>query len=417
MDKPIVVIVDPYSSGNLLAPALRDAGLLPVAVTSARRPPAMWAGSYHPEDFHQVIAHAGHLGETLAHLRALTPVAVLAGAESGVELADRLAALVTPGRANDPALAAARRDKGAMASAVAAAGLPGVAQVCTADAAEVEEWLARPGGGGHDLVLKPPKSAGTDGVTRVPAGADWRPAFHRLLGGRNKLGLVNDRVLVQEYLTGTEYVVDTCTFDGTHTVTDICVYRKRHNAGHMAVYDYMEWLPHDTPGHAELVGFATRVLDAVGVRFGAAHIEIMRTGQGPRLIEVNARIAGGGVPEYCREATGDSQVDRLARYLAGDRAVPAGFTLRKTVRGVLFVARTPGVLRNAEEYRRVRSLASHHASRINVRSGDRVAATHDLYSSHALGYVILAHEHPEQVRADYEAVRRIERGLVYDQAR
>lgn len=417
MDRPAVVVVDPYSSGNLLAPALRDAGLVPVAVTSTERPPAMWAGSYRPDDFHEIIAHTGGVAETAGRLRSYAPVCVVPGAECGVELADLLAAAVTPERANDPALTAARRHKGAMAAAVAAAGLPAVRQVCAADPAEVAAWAAREGLRGHDLVVKPATSAGTDGVTLVPAGEDWRPAFHRLLGARNKLGLVNDQVLVQEHLTGTEYVVDTCTFDGVHTVADICVYRKRRNAGHMAVYDYMEWLPHDTPGHAELTGFAARVLDAVGVRFGAAHIEIMRTARGPRLIEVNARIAGGGVPRFCREATGDSQVDRLARYCAGDRDIPPGFTLRRTVRGVLFIARSSGVLRNAEEYLRVRSLASHHASTINVRGGDRVEATHDLYSSHALGYVILAHDRPEQVRADYETVRRIEDALVYDQAR
>ncbi len=414
MNKDTVVVVDPFSSGNLLAPALRDRGLVPVAVTT-ENPPAMWAPTFRPEDFDRVLAHRGDLDDTAGLLRSSAPVGVIAGAESGVELADALAAALTPGRANDPRLAAARRHKGAMGAAVAAAGLPAVRQVCTADPAEVAAWIEREGLAGGDLVVKPPKSGGTDGVTHVPPGADWRVAFDRLLGERNAFGLVNEEVLVQEYLTGTEYVIDTCTFDGVHTVVDICVYRKLHNAGHMAVYDYMDWLPHDTPGHTELVEFAAAALDAVGFRFGAAHVEIMLTARGPRLVEVNSRLAGAGVPVYCRVATGDSQVDRLARYCAGDRGIPAGFTLHRTVRGVLFIAPTSGVLRNAEEYGKVRVLASHCASVVNVRSGDHVAATGDLISSHALGYVILAHDRPGQVQADYEAVRRIEEGLVFDQ--
>lgn len=414
MGKPFVVVVDPYSSGNLLAPAMRAAGLAPVAVTSTDRPPPVYADSYRPDDFDMIVRH-GDFADDVERLRALAPVGVLAGTESGVELADRLAAEVTPERANDPDRAAARRHKAAMGAAVAAAGLPAVRQVCTADPAEVAAWIDHAGLRGGDLVVKPPKSAGSDGVTHVPRGLGWRSAFDRLLGARNKLGLVNDQVLVQEYLVGTEYVVDTCTLDGRHTVVDICRYRKRHNAGRMAVYDYMEWLPHDTAGSTELLDFATGVLDAVGIRFGAAHIEIMLTGNGPRLIEVNARIAGAGVPRFCREATGDSQVDRLVRYCAGDRAIPVGFTLRRAVRGVLFVAARSGVVRNAEEYHKVRSLASHHTSTINVRSGDHVEATTDLFSSHALGYVVLAHDRPEQVEADYEAVRRIENRLVFDQ--
>lgn len=414
MAEPVAVVVDPYSSGNLLAPALRKVGVVPVAVRSTDRPPEVYASSYRPGNFDSIIVHNGLIGETVERLRALAPVCVLAGTECGVELADQLAAVLTPERANNPALAAARRHKAAMGAAVAAAGLPAMRQVCTADAAEVTAWIERAGLRGRDLVVKPPNSAGSDGVTHVRAGVGWPAAFGRLLGERNKLGLVNDEVLVQEYLTGTEYVVDTCTFDGVHAVVDICRYRKLHIAGQMAVYDYMEWLPYDTAGHTELLAFATGVLDAVGVRFGAAHTEIMMTAGGPRLIEVNARIAGAGVPRFCQEATGDNQVDRLARYCAGDRAFPAGFALRRRVRGVLFVARTSGVLRNADEYQQVRSLPSHYDSVINVRSGDHVTATRDLFSSHALGYVILAHDRPEQVQADYDMVRQIEKRLVFD---
>ncbi|MGX7829183.1 ATP-grasp domain-containing protein [Actinokineospora sp. 24-640] len=409
-----VVVVDPYSSGNQLAPALRHAGLVPVAVTVSDRVPPIYTGTYRPEDFDTVLVHTGDVAQTAAQLRALAPLAVVPGTESGVELADRLAATLTPGRANDPALVAARRHKGAMAAAVAAAGLPAVRQVCGADPDEIAAGIERVGLAGRDLVVKPAKSGGTDDVTHVPAGGDWRPAFHRVLGKRNQLGVVNTDVLVQEYLVGEEYVVDTCTVDGVHTLVDICRYRKRRNAGHMAVYDYMEWLPERTPGHERLTEFARAVLDAVGVRFGAAHTEVMLTADGPRLIEVNARLAGGGVPRYCREATGDSQVDRLVRHLAGERGIPSGFTLRRTVRGVLFMAAESGVLRNAEEYHRVRDLPSHHESVVNVRSGDQVPVTRDLATSHALGFVILAHERPEQVESDYRAVREIEARLRFD---
>ncbi len=410
----VVVVVDPYSSGNQWAPALRAAGLVPVAVMAAAAVPAIYTATFVPDDFTVVVRSAEGGTDVADRLRPLDPLAVLPGAESGVELADRLAAALTPRRANIPALAAARRHKGAMAAAVAAAGLPVVRHVCSADPARIADWLAGSGLAGRDVVVKPPKSGGTDDVILVRAGQDWRPAFDRVLGAENQMGGVNSEVMVQEYMAGVEYVVDTCTVDGVHTLVDICRYRKGDNGGHMAVYDWMEWLPPDTPGHQQLTGYALGVLDAVGVRFGAAHTEIMLTAAGPRLVEVNARVAGGGVPRFCREATGDSQIDRLVRHLAGARDIPASFTLRRTVRGVLFRAGTAGVLRNAEEYEHVRELASHHASVINVRSGDRVPVTSDLATSHALGYAVLAHDRPEQVDADYDEIRRIEARLRFD---
>jgi biotin carboxylase len=412
----VAVVVDPYSSGNLFAPAFRAAGLRPVAVTSAAAPAAVYAASYRPGDFDLVLNGEGGLDGVVGAVRGLDPVCVLPGTESGVELADQLAAAVTPGQANVPALAAARRHKAAMSRAVAAAGLPTIRQICTASAAEVAGWLDRSGLAGRDLVVKPPKSAGSDGVCYVPAGADWRPAFAALLGERNKLDLVNDQVLVQEYVTGTEYVVDTFSHDGRHTVVDICQYRKIHNAGQMAVYDSMRWLPHAPAEHGELLAYTTAVLDAIGVRFGAAHSEVMMTADGPRLLETGVRPHGGGHPLFCRVATGDSQVDRTVRYCTGATDLPRGFELRRHTMVVFLLSERTGTARNVEVYDRLRDLASYHTGSIAVRNGDLVRATTDLFSSLALGFVVLAHEDADQLDADYRQVRRIEAGLVVEPA-
>lgn len=413
MSGPVVVVVDPYSSGNLLAPALREAGISPVAVVSGAAPPAVYASTYHPEDFDAVIAYEGRLDALVDRVRALAPVAVVPGGEHGVELADLVAAAVTPHLANVPHLGAARRHKAAMHAAVAAAGLATIPQVCTADEAEVAAWIERTGLSGSDLVVKPPKSSGTDGVTRVPAGRDWRPVFRGLLGRTNRHDLVNDQVIVQEHVSGTEYVVDTFTHDGVHTLTDICRYRKITNERGIPLYDSVEWMPCDRDAYGELLDYALAVLDAVGIRFGAAHSEIMVTEAGPRLIETSARLHGAGQPRFCRVATGDSQADRIVRHCAGRRDIPRDFTLLRKVRVVLLYARATGVVRNADIYDRVRTLASYHPlSMIGIRSGDHIEATSDLFTN--VGAVVLAHEDAGQVDADYAAIRALERELVIE---
>jgi hypothetical protein len=420
MTSRYAVVADPYSSGNMFASAFRAAGLHPVAVTSSARPAPVYAASYRPGDFDLVLDAESRLDEATQALRSLDPACVVAGTESGVELADRLAAVLTPDRANDPELGPARRHKAAMAAAVAAAGLPTARQICTGDPAAVAGWLDRAGLADRagmtrrDLVLKPPKSAGTDGVTYLPAGADWRVPFAGLLGRHNKLGLVNDQVLVQEYLTGTEYVVDTVTQGGRHSVVDICRYRKIHHAGHMAVYDSLQWLPYDPVEHRELLEYTFGVLDAVGVRFGAGHSEVMMTAEGPRLLETAARLHGGGHPRFCRLATGDSQIDRIVRCSLGGTDLPAGYELRQHLMVVFLLSRETGVVRNAEVYDRVRALPSYQTASVAVRNGDRVQATSDLFSSLALGLVVLAHADADQVQADYARVREIEADLVVD---
>ena len=157
MTRPIV-IVDPVDSGSALAPAFAARGVPCVAVRSMT--PETWAAVNEMGFAAQIQAEhflAVHeLGPDLVQrLRQHEPLVVIAGAESGVELADQLAAALTPEWANLPALAKARRHKGQMQAALAQAGLPTIRTLNTGSAAEVEAWLAEQGLGGSGLVLKP----------------------------------------------------------------------------------------------------------------------------------------------------------------------------------------------------------------------------------------------------------------------
>src|SRR6266536_6098553 len=189
MDK-YAVIVDPLSTGREYGPAFREAGVTPVAVLAAAEVPEVYTATWQPENFDVVLRYDGGDGGDIdglaTELSALGPLCVIAGAETGVELADRLAAMVTPDTANVPELAAARRDKWAMAQAVRAAGIPHLAQTCADEPAAVAAWLAEQGLEDAPLVLKPPKSAGTDDVHLVPAGGDWKAVFDQIIGRVNK---------------------------------------------------------------------------------------------------------------------------------------------------------------------------------------------------------------------------------------
>ncbi len=414
-DRPTgpAVVVDPYSSGALYADAFAARGVEVVAVLTADEPPAAFASSYRPRDYRDPIVFRGDLDELAGRVRALHPLCVVPGCESGVELAEQLAPHVVPERCNVPALAAARRDKWQMAQAVAGAGLPTIPQICTADPTEVAAWIGRAGLAGRDLVVKPPKSASTDGVVKVPGGTGWAEVFSANLGRVNQFGEVDDRLLVQEFVTGTEYVVDTVSHAGEHSLVDVCRYRKVDNGPHMAVYDAMVWVAPDDPVVPTLLEYTRGVLDAVGMRVGPAHVEIMDGPDGMRLIELGARAHGGGQPQFNRVATGDDQIDRTVRAILGD-PVPAGYRLARHQQCVFHIAPASGVVRNAAVLDAVRELPSHHFSVHHLADGGPIRMTRSLVDSLELGFVILSHPDPEQVERDVLAVRRIERSLVIE---
>ena len=67
------------------------------------------------------------------------------------------------------------------------------------------------------------------------------------------------------------------------------------------------------PHRAALAAAATDALRALGLGWGAAHVELRLTAAGPRIIEVNPRLAGGMIPRMVEEATG---IDLVARQVA-----------------------------------------------------------------------------------------------------
>ncbi|RAJ38345.1 ATP-grasp domain-containing protein [Kitasatospora sp. SolWspMP-SS2h] len=408
----VAVIVDPFSSGAQYAPEFAAFGIDSVAVSSLPEVPAAYADSWDATRYRELLAFDGDLEPLVGRLRALDPLCVLAGAESGVELADRLAERLLPEQANPPALSSARRDKGAMARALNAAGVPTIRQICTDDRAAVQAWIDREGLADSDLVVKPPKSGSTDGVTRVPAGADWRVPFDAQLGRINQWHNLNDRMMVQEYARGTEYVVDTFSHEGRHGVADICRYGKIDNGEQMAVYESLTWVSPTEPDVPALSDYAAAVLDAVGLRNGAAHIEIMLTDGGPRLIEINCRPHGGGHPAFNLTATGDSQLHRAVRWFARAEAPPADYRLERHMTVVFLIARRSGTVSGTAVLDGIEELESYHRSAVKLSDGDRIEVTVDLLGTLTLGFVVLAHEDRAQVDRDAAAVRAMEAALV-----
>ena len=407
------VVVDPLGTGQEYPAAFGAAGVPTVAVLANRATLAdpFYASSWHPQNFHRHHMFDGDLDGLTRTLRGYRPLCVIPGAETGVELADVLVERLLPGSGNVAGLAAARRDKWAMARAVAAAGLPHLRQICSADPGEIERWVSATGLAGHPLVLKPPKSAGTDNVHAVPAGQPWRPLFDLIYGRVNDLAIRNDAVLVQEFAAGTEYLVDSYSVDGRHGLVDVCRYTKFSRGDLIGIYDLVDFLGPADPMVDQLWPYVQRVLDAVGVRNGCGHTEVIMTAAGPRLVEVAARPAGGGHQMITELATGSNHILRtVAHRVRGE--LQDSYRLLRHVCSVVVNAPRAGIWRNAELFARVHELASFHAKKFFFGTGDAVPAPAGFASY--LGWVVLASPDRDAIEADYQRIKELERRIRID---
>lgn len=221
--------------------------------------------------------------------------AVLCVSDHGLPTSERLAhALGVCSNGIVPA----RRDKLGMAEAARAAGLDAPRQRLCARWDEAAAFLAslpQP----VPCVLKPRRGVASVGVFKASSVEEAHAAFVVLkdmpVSIDTSVRTPGGAVLVQELVPGTEYALDTVSSDGQHKAVHAWRYDKRAaNGGHF-VYHATILCGGPGAGGAEArdvaraTAFARQVLDALGVRWGPCHLEVMLppAPRGPVLIEAN----------------------------------------------------------------------------------------------------------------------------------
>ena len=414
-----VAIVDPYSSGAELAPRIREMGREPLWVQSTPEALASFRGSLRPGDFapDARIIHRGDLAETAGQLARLGVRAVITGSDPGVELAEDLRTAMAL-RGNDPRLAPARRSKFLMHEELRLQGLAHAKQILSSDIEQILAWARRENEGRWPIVIKPIDSSGGEGVAICSDEASARNAFAAIHGKPNKRGAVNREVLAQEYLDGTEYIVDLVFHDGQALVTDLWRYHKgfigRDTGGSALFYDRDELLDFEGPIQSALSRYGIQAGLALGMRNGAAHLEIMMTARGPVLVELNARMIGGHGVDVIREVVGISPVElQLEMYLQPERfreRLRGAWPLvrRKYASVVQLVTPASGKLGALPLLDSVRALPSFFRLNLSVKPGDPLTRTVDLNSSP--GDLLLVHDDEEVLMRDFHRLREWEKG-------
>ncbi|MFG3323413.1 ATP-grasp domain-containing protein [Streptomyces sp. NPDC048171] len=410
--RPCIVMVDAYAAVRSLVLAFLEQGCSIVRVQSTREVPYVYrTAPYVPGDFVADLVHDGDLEATVAAVAGYGPVAVVSGGESGVEFADLLAQrLGLPGNGTD--LSAARRDKHLMVEAVRAAGLRAARQLRATDAGELAAWHRDLGG---RVVVKPPRSSGSQGVFFCDTPQESVAAFEALAGADDVFSRPNEGAVAQEYLPGTEYMVNTVSRDGRHHLCDVWRTGRLSANGVVDLCDALMLIDSASRVVAPLREYAFDVLDALGIRHGPAHLEIRMTPSGPCLVEVGARVAGGGIPACAGLGIGESQLEwTVDAYLHPDRfharaGTPYRVRRYSAIAGMISPAQgVLGAYRGIEEIER---LESFHGLATLVEPGQEISRTVDDLTYPVI--VTLLHDLEEVVQRDLNTIRHLDGAAFY----
>ena len=312
------------------------------------------------------VAHVLHLGQEATML----PV---------IEEAEALGLAVNPAEA-------VRRlnDKALMRQLLAAHGL---SPVRTAVAAAPDEVPALIDAFGYPAVVKPTRLAGSAAVRLVHGADDLRSWQHEIatFGYRGP-------VVLEEYLEGPEFSVETVSADGGHQVIGITA--KQVTEGPLFVETgqlFPAPLDQDTARAMEQLVLA--LLEVAGHRFGPAHTEIILTAEGPRVVESQARLGGDRIPQLIRIATGFDIEAAIFEALAGRGSTP-GPALRSAA--ISFFQLDPGPITGIAGLDAIGELGHVHDVSFPYAPGDELPVT--VHSGSRHGFVVVEGDDAQQVQ-------------------
>jgi biotin carboxylase len=247
-----------------------------------------------------------------------------------------------PGRLA-PAAALAFRDKWLQKQRIAAAGLAAPRRHLVESPDDVPEAARRVG---FPAVVKPVAGAATTLTFRVEDPGQLATAAGRILAAGTADRITRyGAALVEEYVTGEEYHLDGCVFDGEIPTLGLSWYLdnnlevlRRGDPCSAVLLD-----PGQEPGlYREAAELARGAVRALGLRTGFFHMEAFRTPAGFQFSECAARPGGNGVWESFRYKFGIDLFDEHVRSVAGLPPTPA-----RVAPGVFcrtFVGAPPGIV-------------------------------------------------------------------------
>lgn len=202
-----------------------------------------------------------------------------------------------------------------------------------------------------------------------------------------------------------------------------------------ASFVYFGDVPHDSMSEESklLIPYTRKVLDALGVKNGPSHGEIIMTEDGPCLVEMNCRAHGGDgiwVP-LCKSLTGGfdrsggvltchgySQVDATVdayfdkeKFMALPDIPPSPFKAAgQCVDLVIFKG---GTVKATPGYDVIGLLPSFVCLNSHIKNGTKISPTIDMSTD--AGNLVVMHEDAEVLARDIELIRQMEaKNLLFD---
>lgn len=294
-----IVIIQCISSSVNYISDIRDMGFEPVLMElwvpeSQKESDRKWHDDYYSlngDILPDIFRESEKYEDNLELMKKLNPVLIIPGSDNAIEIAMMLSAdLGLTG--NSLKSLRAMQNKFFMQDALKNAGLRYIKTAFVYEMQDAVDFFHE--NGDRPVIVKRKHGGSSVGVTLCRTEEEIIKAVEMqrilILDGE-----YSGNVIIQEYIDGTEYVVDTVSCRGEHRTVFAMQYEKQLTEESRKIYDTDTYIDSGDEKYRYLSDYIFQVLDAIGVTYGPVHSEIMVDENGPVLIEVNCRPAGASV--------------------------------------------------------------------------------------------------------------------------
>lgn len=395
------IIVDPFSTGSLLAPEINSKGHTVYSVLSNSEIADFYTSSYTGNGFSN--KNIMSLQEAQNKFQYIDGVII--GSESGVIAGEQLAEYFNV-KGNSTVTTLFRRDKYLMHKILKDNQLNYIKsyEITKENYKEIITTLEK----NKSYVIKPKSSAGTDGVIYFDNPSNLLEYVNdKIWQKKDIFGKLNTSYLIQEYISGTEYVIDMVADGDEIFIASLCRYEKGRFNDSEFVYKSLEVLDPNAPEYQSLIEYAIQCAKCLDIKYGPIHMELFNNTQNePVMIEVGARLHGGIAPLLFKECYKNNLLDTTVNYFIENK-LPQEKSAKLIKNGkIVFLINTQkdALFQNEEIFKiSLSKLASFSGVKLFFEKDQAIPLTTDL--TNIPGIVWLSHSNQEQIDNDEKIIR------------
>jgi biotin carboxylase len=228
-------------------------------------------------------------------------------------------------------------------------------------------------------IIKPCDNSGSRGVVMVENIMDLDAALQYSLkytrGGS---------VIIEEFLSGNEVSVEAITADG---VTHILAITDKITTGppHFVEIGHSQPSKHSETDQIKIKDLAIRAIKSLGIINAPAHVEIMLTSTGPKMIELGARLGGDNITTHLVPLSTGIDMVRAAIQISVGQQPDIKQKFQKNS-AILYIKGSPGIISEISGIDEAKKVPGIKEVVLTKKAGDHVSTIQS--SNDRIGYVI-----------------------------